>query len=90
MSELPTDDHMPTWELLHILRLPPTQTPIPDELVRNIAADELERLEADNRTLRMTIAESLRLIAQTLRSGEVRLDDVVNLLARANSEVSDE
>jgi len=52
--------------------------------------EEIERLEADNRKLRMTIAESLRLIAQTLRSGEVRLDDVVKLLARANSEVSDE
>jgi hypothetical protein len=44
MSELPTEDHMPTWELLHILRSPPTGCRAVEIAVRERAVEEIERL----------------------------------------------
>ena len=72
-----------------------TPTAIGERLVleRDEDQQEIERLEAENKQLRMTVGAALRLIAGALRTGEMPTDEVNHLLASVNTtlgEVGDE
>jgi len=54
---------------------------------------QIRRLEAENQKLRLLVAESLRIIALTLRTNEMSTEDAMRVVGQAKAmlrEVSDE
>ena len=58
MSELPIDDHMPTWEIVTLLRKPPmSERDAVDAAVMTLAADRLEQQQVEIERLRQRLEE---------------------------------